>query len=147
MARSFLDKLRNAPDAEAIKAKADAAAQKYESTNGVSLPPEQGAEEGDISDYVMPFKGLVKGIAKAGVKAGAKALAKEALKDGAQVAKKEITKDVINYAKNSATKPQQQPAVPGPDYKNENIAFRPTTPPKQEGWENFGLRKKINPSN
>lgn len=139
---SIFDRLRNSPDAEAIKARADAAAAKHAEETGQPLEEEQGAEEGDMSDYVMPFKGLGKSILKAvaekSAQAATKAVGTAAVKQGANEVRKEAVKDVKQAL--------EKPAVAGPDYKNENIAFRPTQPGKQEGWERFNFKKAKTPT-
>lgn len=137
---SFLQKLRGSPDEDEIKKRADASAAKYAAETGQPLKEEEGLEEGDISDYVMPFKGLGKNILKAvaekSVQAGAKAIGKAAVKEGV----KDVEKGAINYAKNNVF--NRKPETQGADYAKENIAFRPTTKPKQEGWDRFSFGKK-----
>jgi len=130
----MFDKIRGT-DEDEVKRRADEFAAKQ---GAGQLAEEEGLEEGDISDYIMPIKGLgrnlLKAVAEKSVSAGAKEAGKAAVKEGAQVAKQGILK----YTKQ---KIQQKPEVAGPDYKNENIAFRPTKKPKQEGWERFNFGK------
>jgi len=148
---SFLDKLRNSPDEKEIKRRAEEfqAKQGMTGPDGQQFAEEQGAVEGDVTDYVMPFKGLgkniIKSIAEKGVKEGAKAVAKvgakEVVKDTAQAVKNKTIKDTVRDIKQPEQGPRK-PEVAGPDYKKENIAFRPTEPGKQVGWERFSMPKK-----
>lgn len=131
----FLERLRNAPNADEIKRKADEAKAKYEQQQNIKVPEEAAAEEGDLSDYVMPFAGLTRGIVKTmaekGAKEGGKFLSKAVVKEGVKDAKE----GAIRYGKDKLADPK--PAIQGPDYKKENIAFRPPEPGKQVGWERF----------
>lgn len=126
---------------EEIKKQAQANIAKYEQETGQKIEQEQGLEEGDISDYVMPFKGLgkslLKAVAEKSLQAGAKAVGKTAAKEAADEAKQ----GVLKYTKGQM---QQKPQMEGPDYTKENIAFRPTNPKetKQVGWERFSFGKK-----
>lgn len=130
----FLEKLRGS-DPEEIKRRSAQFEQKY---GGGPKEEEAAAEEGDITNYVMPIQGLgrnvLRAVAQKGVKEGAKVLGKEAVK--------EAEKDAMKIG-TSIFKQKRQP-VEGPDYTNENIAFRPTTPPKQVGWEKYSLRDRLN---
>lgn len=131
----LFDKVRNTDEAE-IKRRAEEFQSKYGQGQSAEEP---GIEEGDLADYVLPMQGLGKNILKAvaekSLEGAGKALTKEAVKEGANKAKQSI----FRYVKEKVKK---LPEVEGPDYKNENIAFRPTTPPKQEGWERFNFGKK-----
>lgn len=136
----FWDKVNGGQNKETIAQRAAANQAKYEQSMGVKAPEEEAAEEGDITDYVMPIEGLgrniVKAVAEKGVKvaakAGAKALAKEGVKDVEKVAVNEV-KDLAKKA--------LKPEIEGPNYKGENIAFRPTQPGKQVGWDRFSGKK------
>lgn len=137
----FLEKLRGGPDAEEVKRRADAAAMKSQQDLGGLPKEEEGLEEGDLTDYVMPFTGLGKNILKTIVEKG--------LKEGAKMAAKGGVKQATNMVKNQSMKKaldKIEPAKPAEvkpiDYKNENIAFRPTVPGKQVGWERFERYKK-----
>lgn len=134
----FFNKVQAAAvDEDAVKQRADAAQADYVKKNGGAPADEENLEEGDISDYVLPFEGLgrnlLKAVAEKSVEAGGKAVGKAVLKEGVKDLKNEVVNDVKGAFK---------PEVPGPDYTNQNIAFRPTKPGKQEGWERFSFGKK-----
>lgn len=124
---SFLERLRGT-DEEEVRRRAQAAVDKYEKRTGEKVQHEKGLEEGDLTDYIAPIKGIGKGIiqaimsksAAAGTKAAGKVAGKKAVAETGEKIKKEIE---------------------GPDYKNENIAFRPTKPGAQVGWERFNFKK------
>ena len=66
------------PSEEQLKLQEEARkrAAQYEKDYGPA-PEEAGLEEGDLSDYVLPFKGIGKALTEGGMKAAVKMAAKE----------------------------------------------------------------------
>lgn len=129
-------------DEDEIRRRSEEFQAKHASPPQEAMPEEEGAEEGDISNYVLPFTGigrkLLTGIIEGGIGMAVKSTAKEGAKKGAGVAERAA----LDYAKDKVLGQPKPAPVAGPNYKGENIAFRPPETGKQVGWERFSFGKK-----
>lgn len=115
-------------DEQKRKARADQAAADYQKQTGQPAQPEEAsAEEGDISDYVLPFEGLGRNIVEKGIMAGVKAESENLGKQGAS----QIGKSLLGKLR-SAGAPAARDA-------EETVATAPTEAPGL----NYGQINKI----
>ena len=99
------------------------------------LPEEGGIEEGDLSDYVAPFKGIGKALLKGGMKGAFTLGAKEAADQG----KKKGVKALFSKMPQKTEKKDTRPSPPQTSkWDEEKKAFIDTPPPpKKQSMDDY----------
>jgi len=125
-----------------IKERAGQAIKKWEADTGRTYQPEQGAEEGDISDYVMPFKGIGKALAKGGMKAAVMAAAeKEGKKLGVSALKDKMPSSSTQKKNNDYLgKIEEAPTL---DYGKINKIVKKPEAPEKLVYDKMGNPTKV----
>lgn len=122
-------------DEQKRKDSADQAAAKYTAQTGAPDKQEEGAEEGDISDYVLPFEGLGRNIVEKGIMAGVKAESENLGKQGASQIGKSLLGKLRSAGAPAARDAEEAVATapteaPGLNYgKINEIKQAPESPP------------------